>query len=93
MNHLLRALWDRLLPPGGDAATAREPDNREVLSGFTIAPRRLAEERPRPSDLDLRGQCWWWWGQAWALHAPVDLPSPDALWLPHWAIAHPTTEP
>jgi hypothetical protein len=25
MTHLLRALWRRLLPPGGDVAVAREP--------------------------------------------------------------------
>ena len=95
MNRLLRALWDRLLPPGGDVAVARSvDDDRETLSGFTIAPRRLAEERPRPSDLNRHGQCWWWpaMGRSWILCHSDNL-EPGDTWLPYWAISDPSARP
>lgn len=73
MNRLLRAFWDRLLPPGGDVAVAREPDDREMFVpgrrplrvhwlGYRPEPRRLDDEPPGPADLDRHGRCWFWMG-------------------------------
>lgn len=98
MNHPLRALWDRLLPPGGT-------DDREAFipgagplrvhwQGYRPEPRSLAVARPEgPGDLSTDGRCWWWSRIGWLLDQPVEGRGPDALWLPYSAIAEPGAEP
>jgi hypothetical protein len=109
MNRLLRALWDRLLPPGGDVAVAREPDDEhwffripdgrlfavqsEELISMQIQPLLLGDDWPEPSDLDLCGRCWFWHESAWHLIEPDGAFRADIPWLPHWAIADPSAEP
>jgi hypothetical protein len=107
MTRFLRTLWRRLLPPGGDVATAREPDNREAfIPGSRVLrasncrvsigylPQRFGDANPEPHDLGPDDHCWWWSDptESWEL-TNHDLLEPGDLWLPYWAIAHPTTEP
>ena len=92
MNPLLRALWNRLLPPGGDVAVAREPRPRRAhWLGYRPEPRRLADGRPGLDDTDECDRCWWWDPDdyCWKLcgWAAGD------LWLPYSAIADPSAEP
>lgn len=100
MNFLLRALWDRLLPPGGDVAVAVPADDREMfrLGGkplrncsvtFRQQPRRFSSDPPTPSDLSPDGRCWWWYGHGWLLDQPVHGLPADIPWLPYHAIADP----
>jgi hypothetical protein len=94
MNRLLRALWRRLLPPGGDVAVARETRPRRAhWLGYRPEPRRLREAEPEPHDLspcDLQ-LCWCWDEpeMSWRLATRGYL-SPGDLWLPYPAIADPT---
>jgi hypothetical protein len=108
MTRFLRTLWRRLLPPGGDVATAREPDDRESFIpgrrplrvhwlGYRPEPQPmgdwLADSAPRLEDLSPDGRCWFWYGHGWLLDQPVLGRPADILWLPYSAIADPTTEP
>lgn len=105
MNPILRALWDRLLPPGGDVAVAVPADDREgFMPGgrplrncwlrYQPKPRQLGDNPPGPDDLDPHGRCWWRDGSnSWVLEFLVPEKSPRAIWLPYWAITHPNTEP
>ncbi len=99
MNPLLRALWDRLLPPGGDVAVAREPRPRRAhWLGYRPEPQVigdwLADSWPRLHDLSPAGLCWWWDPEErhWLLVYPASLDTGD-LWLPYSAIAEPSAEP
>ena len=96
MTHLLRALWHRLLPPGGDVAVAREPRPRRAhWQAYRLEPQRFADARPEPHELGPHGHCWWWagrWGRSWIL-CHVDNLEPDDLWLPYQAIADPGARP
>ena len=95
MNRLLRALWDRLLPPGGDVAVAREPRPRRAhWLGYRPEPQRFADARPEPHELGPHGHCWWWpaMGRSW-IRCHVDNLEPDDLWLPYQAIADPGARP
>jgi hypothetical protein len=106
MNRLLRALWDRLLPPGGDVAVARPADDdRELFIpgrrplrvcwlGYRPEPRRLDDASPQPHELGPGDICWCWDEPecAWALRTSRYL-SPGDVWLPYSAIADPSAEP
>ncbi len=105
MNRLLRALWDHLLPPGGDVAVARGADDREAFIpgrrplrvhwlGYRPEPQRFDDARPVPHELGPDGQCWWWspLGRTWILCHVSNL-EPGDLWLPYSAIADPSAEP
>jgi hypothetical protein len=98
MNPLLRALWNRLLPPGGDVAVARPADDdREAFipgprvihakSWLVTArpqPICLKDAKPEPADLDRHGRCWWW--------DPDELMPDDQRqsgWCLGWPIDHP----
>lgn len=85
MNPILRALWNRLLPPGTDAAVAVEPRPE---------PRRVGDADPGPHDLGPHGHCWWWpaMGRSWIL-CHVDNLEPGDIWLPYSAIADPGARP
>jgi hypothetical protein len=95
MNRLLRALWDRLLSPGGDVAVAREPRPRRVRwLGYRPEPQRVGDAEPEPHDLspcDLQ-LCWCWDDESWRL-ATRDYLGPEDIWLPYSAIADPSAEP
>jgi hypothetical protein len=96
MNRLLRALWDRLLPPGGDVAVARgADDDGPWVDVHVLEPLRLGDEEPGPDDLDPSDRCWWWVKDGgWVRARPrLMFTSPGDLWLPHWAIADPSVEP
>jgi hypothetical protein len=93
------------LPPGGDVAVAREPDDREAFMpgrrplrvhwlGYRPEPREmgdwLADSAPRLEDLSPDGLCWWWDPEE--RHWLLVYPSslnPGDIWLPYWAIADP----
>jgi len=106
MNRLLRALWDRLLPPGGDVAVARPvDDDREAFIpgrrplrvhwlGYRPEPQRFADADPGPHDLGPHGHCWWWpaMGRSWILCHSDNL-EPGDIWLPYWAISDPSARP
>ena len=106
MNPLLRALWNRLLPPGADVAVARSvDDDREAFIpgrrplrvhwlGYRPEPQRFADARPVPHDLGPHGHCWWWDAEErhWLLVYPASL-NPGDIWLPYSAIADPGAEP
>ena len=95
MNPLLRALWDRLLPPGGDVAVEREPRPRRAhWLGYRPEPRRFDDEQPQPDDLGPGDICWCWDEpeMAWRLATRGYL-SPGDLWLPYSVIADPSAEP
>jgi hypothetical protein len=106
MNRLLRALWDRLLPPGGDVAVARPADDdresfipgrrplRVHWLGYRPEPRRFDGEPITPGDTSFAGCCWWWDPEErhWLLVYPASL-NPGDLWLPYSAIADPSAEP
>jgi len=86
MNRLLRALWDRLLPPGGNLAVARPADDdREAFIpgrrplrvhwlGYRPEPRELGDAKPAVADLNPDGMCWWWAPDdgRWQLDRPCD---------------------
>ena len=89
MNRLLRALWDRLLPPGG------EPDgDGPWVEVHVLKPLRFRDAKPEPDDLGPGELCWWWDPEErhWLLVYPSSL-NPGDLWLPYWAIADPSAEP
>jgi hypothetical protein len=96
MNRLLRALWDRLLPPGGDVTVAVRP-RRACWLGYRPEPQPmgdwLADSAPRLDDLSPDGRCWFWYGHGWLLDQPVLGRPADILWLPYSAIADPSAEP
>jgi len=92
MNRLLRALWDRLLPPGGDVVVAR-PRGPHWL-GYRPEPQRVGDAEPEPHDLGPYGHCWWWppASRSWVLCHARNL-QPGDLWLPYQAIADPSAKP
>jgi hypothetical protein len=104
MNPILRALWNRLLPPGGDVAVAREPlDNANTVRwirandcsvSFRQDLRRVGDADPGPHDLGPHGHCWWWpaMGRSWIL-CHVDNLEPGDIWLPYSAISDPSARP
>ena len=79
MNRLLRALCNRLLLPGRDAARD---------------PRRFGDVRPEPHELGPGDICWCWDEpeMAWALRTRSYL-WPDDIWLPYSAMADPSARP
>jgi len=86
---VIRTLWRRLFPPGGDVAVAREP------SGFTLdippkPQRKVDGSFPGPADLSPDGWCWAWNSDRhhWAL-VPAQYIEPTTPWLPYQAIADP----
>lgn len=108
MNFLLRALWDRLLPPGGDVVVAT--DERETFMpggrplrfcwlGYRPEPQPIGDwlddSVPRQEDLSPDDDCCWWWNElahSWMLTHHESL-EPGDLWLPYRAIAEPRAEP
>ena len=93
MNRILRALWDRLLPPGGDVAVARDAKVLRAKNWSVSVrqqPRRFDGEPITPGDTSSAGCCWWWDPEErhWLLVYPASL-NPGDLWLPYRAIADP----